>query len=118
MHVALVPEGHVTGNSLGVACFRGGSRARIEGLVAVMNSFVFELQVRAALATAHVSLGTVRRCAVPTLREELVGPSPEVEVRVARAYGLRRDAFATILDAFPGLTAEERAAHLAKELWR
>jgi len=118
MHVALVPDGHVTGNSLGVAFFRRGARDRIAQLMAVMNSFVFELQVRAELATAHVSQGSVRRCAVPALSGTIAGPSPELEVRIARAYGLTRDAFAVVLDAFPKLTTDERAAHLRPELWR
>jgi Alw26I/Eco31I/Esp3I family type II restriction m6 adenine DNA methyltransferase len=117
MHVALVPDGHVTGNSLGIGFFRDRSD-RIAQLMAVMNSFLFELQVRAELATAHVSLGIVRRCAVPPFAGSLRGPSPALEVSVARAYGLDRDAFATVLDAFPALTADERAAHLSRELWR
>jgi len=114
MHVALVPDGHVTGNSLGIAYFPGGSRARLASLVAVMNSFVFEAQVRAELATAHISLGMVRRCAVPEFDRVATSPSPELEVAVARAYGLRRDAFATLLEAF----AVDRDLYLRAELWR
>ena len=42
---------------------------------------------------------------------------PEFEVVVARAYGLDRDAFASVLSAFPKLSAEEREALLCKDLW-
>jgi hypothetical protein len=42
---------------------------------------------------------------------------PELEVAVARAYGIARDEFASLLGAFPKLTAAECAAHLGSELW-
>ncbi|HTN51166.1 MAG TPA: hypothetical protein VML50_02085, partial [Anaeromyxobacter sp.] len=135
MHAALLPPGAVTGNSLGVAFFRRGGRDRLPVLLAVVNSLAFELQVRASLATAHVSQGVLRRCAVPApafgapriagriraaaaARLRARGERPEVEVAVARAYGLRREAFAALLEAFPKLGAVEREALLADELWR
>ena len=134
MHVALVPEGNVTGNTLGVAFFRYGPLERIRVLMAIMNSMAFELQVRTHLATAHVSQGVLRKCSVPlrcfdevALRERLLAliesrlasgeEMPELEVEVARAYGITRDEFASMLAAFPKLTAAERAAHLRSELW-
>jgi hypothetical protein len=42
---------------------------------------------------------------------------PDLEIAVARAYGLDRDAFDCVLSAFPKLTAEEREALLCKDLW-
>jgi Alw26I/Eco31I/Esp3I family type II restriction m6 adenine DNA methyltransferase len=134
MHVALVPQGNVTGNSLGVAFFKYGPLERVRILMAIMNSMAFELQVRTHLATAHVSLGVIRRCSVPLrcfdeaqLKERILtlvdlrlrsgDEMPELEVAVARAYGVTRDEFASMLGAFPKLTAAERAAHLQRELW-
>lgn len=134
MHVALVPDGNITGNSLGVGYFREGPAERALILMAVMNSMVFELQVRTHLATVHVSQGILRKCGVPLALFEnarlcarlldLVGRRlkvdsdlPELEIEVAKAYGLGREEFATVLDAFPKLTVPERNAHLIKELW-
>ena len=134
MHVAQVPDGNVTGNSLGVAFFNYGPIERIRVLLALMNSLVFEIQVRANLATAHVSQGVLRKCTVPLeafeneeLRARLLdlvdqrtqsdSELPELEVEVAKAYGLGREDFATVLDAFPKLTDAERTDHLKSELW-
>jgi len=134
MHVALVPQGNVTGNSLGVAYFRYGPLDRVRVLMAIMNSIAFELQVRTHLATAHVSQGVLRKCGVPlqcfddvTLKDRILSlvdlrlksgaELPELEVAVARAYSVARDEFASMLDAFPKLTTAQRAAHLSSELW-
>ena len=134
MHVALVPQGNVTGNSLGIAFFRYGPLDRVRVLMAIMNSMAFELQVRTHLATAHVSQGVLRRCSVPlqcfdevSLNERILTlvdsrlnsgeEMPELEVAVARAYGITRDEFASMLGAFPKITAAERAVHLRSDLW-
>ncbi|HPH40511.1 MAG TPA: N-6 DNA methylase [Candidatus Fermentibacter daniensis] len=134
MHVALVPQGYVTGNSLGIAYFRYGPLDQVKVLMAIMNSMAFELQVRTQLATAHVSQGVLRRCSVPlqcfeemSCKERILNlvdsrlnsgeEMPELEVTVARAYGMARDEFASMLGAFPKLTPTERAAHLQNELW-
>jgi Alw26I/Eco31I/Esp3I family type II restriction m6 adenine DNA methyltransferase len=136
MHVALVPDGWVTGNSLGVGFLRHGSREMLLALVGVLNSFTFEVQMRARLATAHVSQGVLRRCAVPldvlgdaarvTELHDLVlrridqpddaAVAARLEICVAQAYGLSRDHFATTLTAFPKFTDDERATLMAA--WR
>ena len=135
MHVAFVPPGNVTGNSLGVAFLRTGDAEALSALLAILNSFVFELQVRAKLATTHVSQGVLRQCSVPLGvllesqgREELLrmldkrlrsdAELPELEVAVARAYGLDREAFASALSAFPKLSGDERETLLCKDLWQ
>lgn len=134
MHVAFVPTGNVTGNSLGVAFLRTDDAEALSALLAILNSFVFELQVRAKLATTHVSQGVLRQCSVPLSvllesqeRGELLrmlekrlnsdAELPELEVAVARAYGLDRDAFARALSAFPKLSVDERETLLCKDLW-
>ena len=69
MHATIIPPGIVTGNSLNVAYFRDGNLLRLKALLAVMNSLVFEAQVRSRLATAHISLGTVREVHIPHLTD-------------------------------------------------
>lgn len=128
VQAALVPDGWVTGNSLGVAYFRYGSEDRILALLGVLNSLVFELQVRSRLLTAHVSLGAMRDCAVPfsvfeddgvgsqlirLVRDCIEEPSnlataARLEVAVALAYGIEQSQFAAILEGFPKLDAHER----------
>lgn len=117
MHVALVPPGNVTGNSLGVALFREAPAEYVTLLMAIMNSLVFELQVRANLATAHVSQGVLRRCTVPlrcfdhpdtrdrlfylvSQRMSTGHESPQLEALIARQYELTRDDFSSVLATF------------------
>jgi len=136
VQAALVPDGWVTGNSLGVAYFRYGIENHVLALLGVLNSLVFELQVRSRLLTAHVSLGAMRDCAVPfsvfedssvgseiicRVRDCIKQPSnlklaARLEVAVARAYGIERAQFAAILEGFPKIDANERAM-LLHEGW-
>lgn len=134
MHVARVPDGFVTGNSLGVAYFKERVEQYTPVLLGLMNSLIFELQVRTSLATAHVSQGILRRCCIPldcfqrtSLAEKLRAcveaqaranhELPELEVLVAKYYGLGRDDFEAVLNAFPKITLEERAAYLERRHW-
>ncbi len=136
VQAALVPDGWVTGNSLGVAYFRYGLHDHILALLGVLNSLVFELQIRSRLLTAHVSLGAMRDCAVPfsvfedatlgsqiinRVRECIEQPSSlesaaRLEVAVARAYGVEWSQFAAILEGFPKIDASEKAM-LLHEGW-
>jgi Alw26I/Eco31I/Esp3I family type II restriction m6 adenine DNA methyltransferase len=136
VQAALVPDGWVTGNSLGVGFFRYGSKDHIVALLAVLNSLVFELHVRSRLLTAHVSLGAMRDCPVPfkvfedesvsapivslvmecTQQPNNIHLAARLEAAVARAYGVDRSTFAAILEAFPKIDAAERAI-LMKEGW-
>ena len=135
MQAALIREGTVTGNSLGVALFRAGSHDLLPVLLAVLNSIVVEIQVRAQLATAHVSQGILRRCAVPWVAFEdmnyikqlsslvnarLSDPMLEsaLEISVARSYGIKRDEFAELLGSFSKISEAEKSTLLSREIWQ
>jgi Alw26I/Eco31I/Esp3I family type II restriction m6 adenine DNA methyltransferase len=138
VQAAIVPEGWVTGNSLGVAFFRYGPPDLTLCLLGVLNSVVFELQVRARLLTAHVSLGAMRECVIPIevfenerVRSEtakavlactqspLVGAMKEaiLEVAIAKTFGMNRDDFAAALDGFAKVTQSEREMLLGRQMW-
>lgn len=124
MHTTIIPSGWVTGNSLGVAYFRDGDTNKLAALAAVMNSLIFEAQVRTQLATAHISLGVVRECHIPDLNDAhlvsrlamLVSRSlqgdkaamAEIEIEVARAFSLTADDVALIVCSFPKIPDAEK----------
>lgn len=113
----LAPPFTVAGNSLNVCYFRDDDEVRLKALLAVLNSYVFEFQVRANLATAHVSLGAVRKGHVPNLFTAktvrlladladrcLAGDAAamdRVEVSVAKAYLFDRGDMREMLRCFP-----------------
>lgn len=133
MHAALIPPGVVTGNSLHVGYFRDGDLPRLRALLAVMNSIPFEFQVRSRLGTGHVSLGAVKETRIPNLYDpDLVQllasaavcaedgmPEAEanIEVLVARSYGLRRSELAELLSHFDRLPEEEVRRILDHPKW-
>ena len=125
----IVPAGWALGNSLGVAYFANGGTGVLRSLLGIMSSTVFEFQLRAHLATGHVSLSSLRKVAIPRLSDlesdrtlqqlvasALLGDtSAEVamDAHVAlHCYKLDFDEYATILDLFPKLTREEKDALL------
>ena len=133
MHATIIPPGRVTGNSLNVAYFRDDHLFKLKALLAIVNSFVFEAQIRSCLATGHISLGAVRQVRVPTLSSsaqvrrvvELVdrclSDDPEalvaVEVAAARMYGLTRIEFGELLTSFVKLERDEMAQLLESPEW-
>ncbi|MEB4783498.1 Alw26I/Eco31I/Esp3I family type II restriction adenine-specific DNA-methyltransferase [Paenibacillus jamilae] len=120
----IIPPGYVTGNSLSVIYFRDNNISRLKSLLAIMNSFVFEAQVRTNLATNHVSLGVVRNAYVPPLDNvEIVASLSElvdrcfqndllayslVEVEVAKIYGLTYSDFTKLLSLYTKLSENEK----------
>jgi Alw26I/Eco31I/Esp3I family type II restriction m6 adenine DNA methyltransferase len=132
VQAALIPRGWVTGNSLSVAFFRDDDLVKLSALLAVVNSLAFEFQVRARLATGHVSLGTVRQVGVPDGAIDRHGPElarlaarrlagdlaaeDEIEVRVAQLYGLSLGDFERIVSCFPKVTLAERESIATR--WR
>lgn len=133
MHATIIPPGQVTGNSLNVAYFRDDDLQKLKALLAIVNSFVFEAQIRSYLATGHISLGAVRQGRVPPLG---VGPQVRrlvelvdrclsddaealiaIEVAVARLYGLAQAEFGELLTSFAKLEREEVTLLLADPEW-
>lgn len=129
---AVIPPGWVAGNSLHVGCFGDGNLQRTHALHAILSSFVLEFQVRCRLATGHMSLGVVRSAHVPELDRRLAEQlgqaallmdasdalaTDRLEVLVAQAYGLERDAFALLLENFEKVTGDEKERLLDKRLW-
>ena len=125
----IVPAGWALGNSLGVAYFADGGPGALRALLGVMSSIVFEFQLRAHLATGHVSLSSLRKVAVPSfvdlesdrtlqqlVTDALLGSTAaeiSADAHVAlHVYKLTSDEYATVLDLFPKLTTEEKGAYL------
>ncbi|SDZ38283.1 type II restriction m6 adenine DNA methyltransferase, Alw26I/Eco31I/Esp3I family [Jannaschia faecimaris] len=133
VQACILGPGIVTGNSLGVAYFCAQDPELLKALLAVVNSLVFEVQVRSILATNHISQGALRKCSVPhiafedvSVRSKLAylvdtisssGFSPEIEVEVAKSYGLNRDQFFELLAPFSKLEEREVNALMERTLW-
>ncbi|MEJ7893337.1 MAG: hypothetical protein WKF94_11925 [Solirubrobacteraceae bacterium] len=116
VHATLLPAGCVTGNSLSVAYFRDQDHPRLLALLGIVSSLPFEFQVRSLLMTNHVSLSVMRASRVPALDDPAVvrelaeatfrclqGESEaeeQLELAVARAYGLDAEAHAAIAAFF------------------
>lgn len=130
----VIPKGWVAGNSLHVACFQDGDMAKTVALHAVLSSFVFEFQVRARLATGHMSLGVVRRARVPNFDQKTikllasrgrnalqtggaVSASDSLEVAVAKAYGLDRASVINLLEYFPKIGDDEKDRIVRPRVW-
>lgn len=122
MHATLVDKDILTGNSLGVLHFGNEDRKSLLCLLGVMNSFVFEYQVRTKLATNHITWGLIKNLRVPSLDilikhkvNELVerisdgeGCELTLESMIAKLYGLDIKDYSVILESFDKLTENSR----------
>jgi Alw26I/Eco31I/Esp3I family type II restriction m6 adenine DNA methyltransferase len=129
MIATLIEPGCVAGNSIGVAYFRDMAETPLLSLLGIMNSTCFELQLRAHLATGHVSLSSLRKVAVPgadqlrqsSLLANLVkealhacdSDAVKVDAYVAcRIYGLTEEEYLSVLGSFHGFSDDERRNYL------
>lgn len=125
----IVPAGPAIGNSLGVAYFRDGGKKALRALLGVMCSTVFEFQLRAHLATGHVSLSSLRKVAVPSrdalesfaglhrLVDAALAGDPAAEIAAdafvaSVVYGVSRSDYEAILHLYKKFSAAERAERL------
>lgn len=129
MIATIIPKGWVVGNSLGVMYFKKESETALNCLLGILNSTVFEFQLRAYLASGHVSLSTMRKVAVPAVSKFwndfyfsnkiaslLDGARDEyfyVDAYVAKKYYcLEESEYAEILRLFRKLNKEECSFYL------
>jgi Alw26I/Eco31I/Esp3I family type II restriction m6 adenine DNA methyltransferase len=133
LHATLIPPKWVCGNSLNVAYFKNNDLNRLKALLAIFNSLIFEIQVRGYLSTAHISLGSVRKVRIPPLGDmklismlsELTdrcligsnGSFANLEVCVAKLYGLSHEEFKLLLSGFEKLEEEEINELLSSPAW-
>lgn len=117
MQATVIQPFIVTGNSVHVGYYRNDDLPKLMALMAVMNSIPFEYQVRSKLGTGHISLGVVRKAKIPDLTNQIVvnkiseltrklleewneNTQIELEVIIAKLYGLTRDEYAALLEKF------------------
>lgn len=126
MIATIIPQGWVAGNSLGVAYFKDGNHHDLLIVLGIISSLVFEFQLRAHLATGHISLSSLRKACLPSRSqfknysdllvsmEKLLKKYDRslelfVESYVAKnVYNLCRDEFSIILEQFPKITENEK----------
>jgi DNA-cytosine methyltransferase len=115
MIVTLLPAGYVTGNSLNVLTVKVGQEHLLKALLAVLNSTIFEAQVRASISTNHLSVGAIRKIRVPDLmnaiffteigrlvEDHINTPTDQtaafIDTAIARWYGLPDEIYTGLLD--------------------
>jgi DNA-cytosine methyltransferase len=126
----IAPLGVVAGNSLGVACYKDGDTNALKILLGILNSLCFEFQLRAYLATSHISLSAMRKVCMPSrqdffkysdilcLVEDILEGDTEallkIESMVAKyVYKLNEQDFLIVLDSFNMLTKIEKTLMMA-----
>lgn len=117
----MLHPGFVCGNSLGTIVGNEDSIPYLKVLLAIMNSMVFEYQARNMLVSNHVSAGVIKKIHVPMpnlntqiielVDKKLKGENVdnELEVEVAKMYGISINEFEDIIEIFKITDQEKRA---------
>ena len=114
MKATIVKKGYIAGNSLGTAYLESDNLNLLKTLLVIMNSFVFEMQVRALLTTNHVSAGIIKKLKIPEIDKHteyiatmydrfLEGEEiteQDLECTVAKIYKLSKNEFVDSLSIF------------------
>jgi Alw26I/Eco31I/Esp3I family type II restriction m6 adenine DNA methyltransferase len=133
MQATMVDPGYVTGNSLNIALFENQNKQIALALLAVVNSLVFEVQVRSRSETSHISLGVVRGVRIPDIQNHNIAErlgalsrlcinnpgqhEADLEVAVAKEYGLTKKTFESLLQSFPKIDHQEVKSLLNNTNW-
>lgn len=108
----LLEPNFIAGNSLGVIYSTNNDWNKLKLLLAIFNSIVFEFQTRNKLVSNHVPVGVIKTIKVPDLVENQditvlvekrmrgIEVDFELEVLVAKMYGLKKDDFISIAKSF------------------
>jgi len=125
MIATVIPADWAAGNSLGVLHLRHHNEQTLKALLGVINSTTFEFQLRAYLATGHVSLSSLRKVALPpadliqgaqklaSLVDDALGGQRsaeyEADALVARElYKLTESEYRTVIGLFEKFDTHER----------
>ncbi|HFI0120508.1 TPA: Alw26I/Eco31I/Esp3I family type II restriction adenine-specific DNA-methyltransferase [Streptococcus suis] len=108
----LLEPNFIAGNSLGVIYSTNNDLNKLKLLLAIFNSIIFEFQTRNKLVSNHVPVGVIKTIKVPDLVENQditvlvekrmrgIEVDFELEVLVAKMYGLKKDDFISIAKSF------------------
>ena len=125
MIASIIPPGWAAGNSLGVLYLLDQNELALHALLGAINSTTFEFQLRAYLATGHVSLSSLRKGALPPMEQMLNSPqladlviasidgdrAAEIaaDAYVAKVlYGLTRSEYRIVIRLFEKLDSGEQ----------
>lgn len=101
----IIPPGIITGNSINVLTPKTNNVEILYALLGILNSIIFEAQVRATISTNHLSVGSMRKIKIPNIlninaankvsklvKQQLFQPSvqiaAQIEIEVSRWYNL------------------------------
>lgn len=130
----IIPAKWIAGNSLGIAYFKDDNDIILNNFLGIMNSTVFEFQLRAFLSTSHVSLSSLRKVSIPDfslIKNDVVFSSlinniytnnvDELEYRVdayvaRKFYNLNITDYSMILSLFPKITKVEFESYICEFL--
>lgn len=126
----ILKPGCIAGNSLGAICNMNEEENKfLFSLLAVMNSVIFEFQARGQLVSNHVSAGVIKQLRIPLQMDderlqELVFKHMktnklewEIEIYIAKLYGISREQFWNIISAFEFSEEELSQLNILMELY-